>query len=312
MIFINRSGAIVLPFLGVYVSGSLHYNLTQTGLILSSYGLGSVSASILGGWLTDRFGHFKVQFLSQLIGGLLYFCFINVQQFEYLAMGVFLLGLVNDCIRPSNATAVAQYATTETLPRAFSLNRIAINLGFIIGSAVGGLLSAISFKWLFVANGITGILAAIFFFIYFIHEKPHATLQPEKERVNPSPIGSPYKDYLFIFFVFLCICFAVIFYQLFSTLPLYYQQVYHLSQENIGLLMSFNGLVVLLTEMFLVSLIAKYIKKWLAVVAGVFLLGVSFMLLNMVEHASILLVSMLLFSLSEIMAMPFMSAITAE
>lgn len=312
MLFINRSGAIILPFLGVYASEALHFSLIETGLILSCYGLGSVLSSILGGWLTDKFGHFKVQFLCQLLGGGMYFLFMNVNQFEHLAIGVFLLAVVNDCIRPANSAAVATYATPETLTRAFSLNRMAVNLGFVVGPVIGGILAAISYKWLFVANGVTGILAAIFFFAFFVNRQGEKMQQANDEQPEAAPALSPYKDYPFLLFVFLCCCFAIIFYQLFSTLPLYYRQQYLLSEENIGLLMSFNGLIILLTEMFIVYFVARYIKKWTAVTAGILLLGVSFMLFNMVQHISVLLVSMLLFSISEILAMPFMSSIAAK
>lgn len=312
MVFINRSGAIVLPFLGVYVSEVLHFSLTDTGLILSLYGLGSVSASFLGGWLTDKFGHFKVQFLSQVMGGFLYFLFITLHQFEHIAIGVFILGLVNDCIRPSNATAVALYATPETLTRAFSLNRMSVNLGFVLGPAVGGLLAAISFNWLFIANGVTGIAAGIFFFIFFYQDRNKIVLTSQKKQPKHASAISPYRDIAFIVFVLLCSCFAVIFYQLFSTLPLFYKQVYQLSEESIGLLMSLNGLTVLLVEMVLVYLLSKYVKKQTVIVAGILLLGFSFVLFNLVQHVSILVIAMILFSLSEILAMPFMSTIAAE
>lgn len=76
--------------------------------------------------------------------------------------------------------------------------------------------------------------------------------------------------------------------------------------------MSFNGLVVLTVEMVLIYLLIKLIKRSVLIVAGILLLGFSFVLFNMVHHMSVLVIAMLLFSLSEILAMPFMSAITAE
>lgn len=119
------------------------------------------------GWLTDKFGHFSIQFISQIAGGCLFFLILQLQQFKYVAAGVFLLSLVNDALRPANATAVAQYATAENPTRAFSFNRMSVNVGFIVGPAIGGVLAAVSYKWLFIANGVTGIIAGIFFFWYF-------------------------------------------------------------------------------------------------------------------------------------------------
>ncbi|GAB3829076.1 hypothetical protein GCM10028895_43490 [Pontibacter rugosus] len=221
VMLINRSGAMVTPFLSVYLTEVLGYTLNETGIILSTYGLGSVCGSFLGGWLTDKVGHFKVQFLSLTIGGSLYFVLLTLRSFEALAAGVFILSLVNDTLRPANSSSIASYARPENVTRAFSLNRMAINLGFSIGPALGGLLAAVSYQWLFIADGTTCIMAGLFFFFYFrnkqgrqLHTSTTASLSapPAKER-------SPYRDKYFILFAILCCCFAMMFFQLLSTLP---------------------------------------------------------------------------------------------
>ena len=55
VMLINRSGSMVLPFLSVYLK-ELGFNLTQAGLVMSMYGLGSMEGAFLGGWLTDKIG----------------------------------------------------------------------------------------------------------------------------------------------------------------------------------------------------------------------------------------------------------------
>lgn len=313
MILINRIGFMVLPFLAIYSTEVLQYNIARAGIVLSVYGLGSVCASVAGGWLTDKFGQFHMQFISQVAGGVLYFLVLQLQQFEFVVAGVFVLSLVNDLIRPANAAAIAQYASPEAITRAYSLNRMAINLGFMVGPALGGILVTLSYDWLFYVNGGTSIIAGIYFFWHFrgirnagMPDKPGGLPQ------NIAPSQSPYWDVTFLLFVLLCSCFATIFFQLFSTLPLYYKQVYQLSEDRIGMLLSFNGLMALLLEMVLIYLLSKYSKRKVWIAVGVLLLGVSFILLNLVQHTIILFVAMLLFSLSEILAMPFMSTLTAE
>lgn len=304
---------MVTPFLSLYVTDMLGYSLQQAGIILSIYGMGSVCGSFLGGWLTDRIGHFRVQFVALTLGGLLYFVLLNLRQFEYLAVGVFILSLVNDTLRPANSASIAYYARPENITRAFSLNRMAINLGFSVGPAIGGLLAALSYHWLFIADGATCIAAGIFFFLYFRNQQGHRPKRPNKEEQATAPaVRSPYKDSYFILFAILCSCFATIFFQLFSTLPLYYRQVYVLSEINIGALMALNGLIVFLLEMIIVYLLGEKAKKSVLIAAGVLLLGASFALLNLVQHLSVLYISMLLLSVAEILAMPFMATISVE
>ena len=61
IMLINRSGAMVIPFLGVYMMQVLHFNITDTGTVLSCFGLGAVAGSLFGGWLTDKAGRYEVQ-----------------------------------------------------------------------------------------------------------------------------------------------------------------------------------------------------------------------------------------------------------
>ena len=53
VMLINRSGAMVVPFLSVYLTEHLHFSLKQAGLVLSLFGMGSLCGSFLGGYLTD-------------------------------------------------------------------------------------------------------------------------------------------------------------------------------------------------------------------------------------------------------------------
>ncbi|MCX2738819.1 MFS transporter [Pontibacter anaerobius] len=313
VMLINRSGAMVTPFLSVYLTEVLNYTLKEAGIILSMYGLGSVCGSFLGGWLTDKVGHFKVQFLSLTVGGGLYFVLLSLRQFEALMAGVFILSLVNDTLRPANSSSIASYARPENVTRAFSLNRMAINLGFSIGPALGGLLAAVSYRWLFIADGFTCIMAGLFFFFYFRNQQGHQPKQQTGSSSEPiAKVRSPYRDGYFILFAILCCSFAVIFFQLFSTMPLYYRQVYALPEGKIGLLLGLNGLIVFLLEMIVVYLIGERVRKSWLIAGGVLVLGLSYILLNLTQHLSILFMAMLLLSIAEIFAMPFMATITVE
>src|SRR5690554_6966454 len=42
VMFINQSGSMVLPFLGVYMSTVLEFSLKNAGIVLSTFGVGSI------------------------------------------------------------------------------------------------------------------------------------------------------------------------------------------------------------------------------------------------------------------------------
>jgi predicted MFS family arabinose efflux permease len=310
VMFINRSGAMVVPFLSVYLTESMGFSLKQAGILLSLFGVGSMCGTFLGGWLTDRIGHFKVQFFSLVLGGSWFFVMVQLQSFAFFAGGIFVLSTLTECLRPANASSVSSYARPENVTRAFSLNRMAINLGFSIGPALGGILATISFKWLFLADGFTCLAAGAFFFFYFRHRQGHAPVSKE-QRQQPQT-RTPYRDGLFLLFAVLCCCYAVAFFQFFSTMPLYFRQVYQLSKLEIGGLLAFNGLLVFGLEMVIVYLLGDKHALWKLIVTGLLLLAAAFALLNLLHGFWVLVLSVLLMSLSEMFAMPFMSTLTVQ
>jgi predicted MFS family arabinose efflux permease len=171
VMLINRSGTMVIPFLSVYLTGTLGFSINQAGIILSCFGIGSMAGAILGGSATDRYGHFIVQTVSLIGGGILFMLLGFVSGFYAFIAMIMVLSVVYESLRPANASSVAGYAKPENVARAFSLNRMAINLGFSIGPALGGLLAAISYRWLFITDGAGCIIAGLYFFLYFRNRK---------------------------------------------------------------------------------------------------------------------------------------------
>jgi len=305
VMLINRSGTMVLPFLSIYLTSSLGFDLKQTGVILSCFGIGSMAGSFLGGWLTDKFGHFYVQILSLVLGGIMFILMAYVTGYYRFAIGILLLSTVAESFRPANASSVSFYAKPENVSRAFSLNRMAINLGFSIGPALGGLLAAFSFKLLFIADGLTCIAAGLFFYFYFKDLHGHKSRHDEQEK-TVTRVKSAYHDKRFIIFSILASCFAILFFQLFISLPLYYRDVYQLSEGKIGALLALNGITVFSIEMILVYILGRTTRIHRLIFLGLVLVGFGFTILNLAHAISILVLGMLILSIAEIFAMPFM------
>lgn len=224
VMLINRSGAMVIPFLGIYMINHLSFSLEDTGMVLSCFGVGAVTGSFIGGWLTDKVGHFKVQLFSLIFTVPMFFLLPELNTVIKLALGVFALSVISETFRPANSVSIAYYSKPDNIIRSFSLNRMAMNLGFSIGPALGGFLAAISYTFLFYGNAIAAFCSAILFFIYFRNRKGNEKTEPEvavpESKAAVVPVKSPYKDVLFMLFSLLCSIFTICFLQLLSTLPL--------------------------------------------------------------------------------------------
>lgn len=313
VMLINRSGSMVLPFLGVYMTAHLKFSIENTGIVLSFFGIGSVIGSWFGGFITDKFGEYRVQYLSLLLSVPL-FCLIPLFKTEIGVAAIILLqSIVSDSFRPANSVAITKYAKPENITRAFSLNRMAINLGFSIGPALGGILSAISYEFLFYSNAFAALSAGVLYIIFFNKRNKLAKLKARKvkEAIEIKKENSPYKDGKFLIYCVQCMLFSICFFQLFSTLTIFYKETAHLSQQNIGYLLGYSGFIVVLLEMGLVQAAEKYLNLAKTMFLGTFICGLSYAMLGFNYSIITLIISMTLLSVGEIWALPFMSTITA-
>jgi predicted MFS family arabinose efflux permease len=310
--FINRSGNMVLPFLGLYATEKLGFSIVRAGWLLSFYGIGAIAGAYLGGWLTDRIGFYRVQLWSLFINGLGLIGLMFLRDFWSLAVGIFLLSVVADAFRPANSAAIAAYSEPETRVRSYALYRLSINLGFAVGPAVGGIISTYSYNWLFIADGLTCIGAVAF--LYLALQRHHAVVpvaKSEKKETLP-PVLSAYRDVNYGWFIALVFLFATGFFQLISTIPLFYKEVYHLPKTTIGILMGANGLIIALVEMVLVYKLDGRVKKLKAVALGALMVGASLLLFNLFHGFSVLVISLILITMGEMLSMSFMSAYMME
>ncbi|WP_428071697.1 MFS transporter [Chryseobacterium gambrini] len=313
VMLINRAGSMVLPFLGVYMTDHLKFSIENTGVVLSFFGIGSVIGSWLGGFITDRIGEYRVQYLSLLLSVPL-FCMIPLFKTEIgVATIILLQSIVSDSFRPANSVAITKYAKPENITRAFSLNRMAINLGFSIGPALGGILSAISYEFLFFSNAFTALVAGILYIVFFRKRNILAKLKARKvqEAIEIKKENSPYRDGKFLVYCFFCMLFSICFFQLFSTLTIFYKDTAHLSQQSIGYILGYSGFLVVLLEMGLVQVAEKYFSLAVTMLLGTFICGFAYAMLGFDYSIVTLVVSMSLLCVGEIWALPFMSTITA-
>lgn len=306
---INRAGTMVIPFMSLYLTDSLDFTLKNVGWIMTCFGVGSVVGSWLGGKLTDKIGSYKVMAVSLFLTGILFVALQYVTTLLGFCIGIFLVMLVADTFRPAMFVALSAYSKPENKTRSVTLIRLAINLGFTAGPAVGGIIiTSIGYYGLFWIDGITCLLAVVLLI---------RVLNPKKARVldevkveNPVSI---YKDKPFwIFFVAMFI-FGFVFLQYFSTMPLYYRDVHHLSELEIGLLFGLNGLIIFVLEMPLIKWLENTKKsKAFLMLIGLLLTGLSFVVLLISPWLGILVLGILLMTIGEMIAFPFSNAFVMD
>ena len=299
---INRAGTMVIPFLSLYLTRDLNFDLAQVGWIMSVFGLGSVVGSWLGGKLTDRIGYYKVMVFSLCLSGLMFVGLQFLTSFLGFCLGIFVLMVVADMFRPSMFVALNAYSKPENKTRSITLIRLAINLGFSAGPALGGLIiTSMNYHGLFWVDGITCILAG-FLLLWLLNPKktrPLETFIPSKEK-------SAYTDYLYLFFLGALVLFFIAFLQYFSTVPLYYEGVHSLTEFEIGLLLGLNGFLIFAFEMPLIKYLETTRHSLMRmVIIGAVLVTLSYVVLLLTSWAGALVLGILLMTFGEMVAFPF-------
>ena len=246
---INRAGTMVIPFLSLYLTKSRGFSLEEVSWILAFFGLGSVTGSWLGGKLTDKIGHYRTMVLSLILSSVLFVLLQFPSSFWSICIGVYLVMAVADIFRPAVFVAISAYSKPENRTRSVTLIRLAINLGFSAGPAVGGIIIATAgYSGLFWIDGLTCLVAGILL-LKLLHPK---RVNAETEDIIVQAKNAM-SDSLYLIFILAMIIFGLIFIQYFSTMPLYYANQHRLSEFEIGLLLGLNGLVIFLFEMPLIK-----------------------------------------------------------
>ena len=319
IVFVDLLGfSLILPLLPYYADA---YGASPfiVGLLVASYAAASLVGSPLLGRLSDRFGRRPVLLVS-VFGTLIGFLFLGLaapigeglaRLFAPGSANVFVLGVlffarILDGLTAGNLTVAQAYIAdvTDEQNRAKGLGLIgaAFGLGFIIGPAVGGLLSRTSYSLpAYVAAGIAALnLVQIFLLLpetlteehrreIGARRRPPFTLRALLTALNRPVIG-PLLHVRFFF--------GLAFATFQSIFALYAQYKLGLTPDKTGYILAYVGILSVITQGGLIGpLTKKFRENWL-IITGLWLMAFSLLAWAFVPNLIVLLLVMLPMALS--------------
>ena len=308
VMLVNRMGTMVIPFMTMYLTQKNGFSIDKAGFVMSVFGLGAIAGAIGGGKLVDTIGYHYVQMIALIGGGILFIVLGQMNSYTSICITTFILAMLNESFRPANTVAVAHYSREENKTRSYSVNRLAINLGWAVGGALGGILASFSYSLLFWVDGISNLAAAALLYFTLSPKRNPATEVKKKETSHLRT--SAYKDKPYLIFITLTFIFALCFFQMFTTIPVFFKENFKLSVFFIGMVMAMNGLIIAFFEMVIVFSLEGRRQALHYISAGMLLVSVAFILLNLpsVNYRLIALLSMIFITFGEILTMPFMNS----
>lgn len=302
--FINRCGAMVVPFLSKYMLEQLHFTYSQIGWVMVFFGIGSFIGTWIGGKILDKIGFYKVMIFSLLTTGLLFIVLQFLTTFYSFCFGVLLLTTVSDMYRPAMLVSIDSYATKKNRTRALSLVRSAVNLGFMFGPVIGGIIiTLLDYNFLFYIDGVTCILSIILFSIYVKEKKLPYKLKVFKHLKESSSV---FDDKPFLIHLLVTLITGILFFQIFTTLSIYYKEVFLFSSFEGGLFLALNGILLLLFELPIVKYVeTNKINKLLVVSYGVLAMSIGYLFLLIENNIFTLVLMMMFMTIGVMLTFPF-------
>jgi MFS transporter, DHA1 family, tetracycline resistance protein len=260
IVFVDLLGfSLILPLLPYYAQ-TFGADAFVTGLLVASYAVAQlIGAPLLGRW-SDRIGRRPVLLVS-IFGTFVGFLLLGFAS----ALWMLFASRMIDGLTGGNLTVAQAYITdvTEQKNRTKALGMIgaAFGLGFIIGPAVGGALSAFGYAVpAFVAAGLSFInLSAVFYFLpESLTDERRAAISAQKrppfafgalwQALNRPRVGPLLHTRFF---------FSLAFATFQSIFALYAQYRLGLSAQSTGYVLAYVGLLSVFTQGFAVGRVAN-------------------------------------------------------
>ena len=277
-VFVNQLGAFVQVFLVLFLvdHGASH---AHAGVALGAYGAGSVLGALLGGRLADVLGRRATMTLSMLCAAVLTIAigFLGDPALYPLALVVIVAdGAMTQAYRPAASAMLADLVPAERLVMTFSMYRVALNTGAVIGPLVAAWLMTVSWDLLFWADGLTAVACALLARRLLPARDPAVAAEEAADVVAGSAragYGAVLRDGRYGLYLFAMFASAVIYMQYFSVLPLQIREDGH-SAAVYSAVLALSAAVVITCEL----LVTKRVQAWRATTAaagGIALLGLG-------------------------------------
>lgn len=277
-VWIISLGSLILQ-VGSFLPVFIVFYLTQrghsagaAGLVLGASGLGRVLGNVIGGYLTDTIGRRPAILLSIVTTSGLTATVPFLGPLPTIIVVVGLIGVMSQIYRPAMAAVlVDSVASPQQRLAAFGVLRFAQNVGAALGGVLGGVVASISYVGLFLGEAAAllpfGMIVAV-----LLRDTPQPRSDPDNAETQADlTVGyrQALTDRTLVRFLLMTVFAMFVYIQTTVGLPLHVNDV-GLSARDFGLLMGLNGLLVVLLELPIISVVGRYRPEYVLAIGNLF------------------------------------------
>lgn len=298
-----------MPFLALSLTDERGLSTGDAVLVVSLYGGGAFSASLVGGVLTDRIGRRGLLIWALALNAALKLALGIAQPFWLVAAVAATLGFCsNHLYWPAVSAAVADLVPSPSRVRAFGLLHWANAAGAAVAPVIAGIMAGRGYLGLFVADALTTAAFALLIWRRLPETRPAANGSPAATAGHG--LGVALRDPLLILVTALTFGFACIWFQRHAALPLDLR-AHGLNLLEYGVTLATNGAVAILLSIPVSYQLDRFARGRVLAVAAV-LLGTGYGLTGLVDQFPLYVLTVAVWSLGDLIQAPVSSTVALD
>ncbi len=316
IIFVNMLGfGIILPLLPYYVE-SMGAGAITIGLLSATYSLFQLLAAPILGELSDKIGRRPILIFS-LIGTTISFILLGVAN----TILILFIARILDGISGGNISTaqayIADITSKENRTQGMGVMMAAFSLGFILGPALGGILSVYGYAVPAYVAAVVSLIATLLT-IFFLPESlglKKVDDQPAKKLKKLfnlkdfyDALTHPHVGTALTITFMVTLAFSL----MQGTFAIFSEHTLHLTAKDVGYLFAFLGLIGVIMQLFFLKRITTWLSERKAVVTSIVLMSLSLMLLALANSTLMLYMAISLLAIGNSISGPILAGIISK
>lgn len=310
--FVGFADGAMLPFFALWAQKQAAIPTPYIGLLLGCYAGGELLATPLVGGIADRVGRRPVLLIATAGVGIGFIALHFMHGVAGIAATLIGIGAFESVLHPTIATVIADTVGEERIRRYFAWVSTASSAGRVVGPAVGALLALQAIGYVFVASGLSLLMATLIVAVLLPETRP-AGAQGEEDDDDES-LGGLFRALrdrrlarLLAWLVLLEISASWIE----VVMPLYAHGAGVLSASGVGMLFTYAAALTVALQYLVTRFTARVSGYWLVLTSGIVLVG-AFVALWMQPTIATLTVAMTLSAVTHMLFGPLVPAAVNE
>jgi MFS family permease len=304
---INNLGNFVAPFLTMFLTYSIGMRVETVGIIVAVNSFVGLIASAHGGKLIDVMGRKKIFIIFRTTSAVALLLCAFTKDPIILTVLLILSNFLGGYSLPVYSTIISDITEGEQRNTAFSLQYMAMNIGFSVGPLLAGFLYNNYLTWLFLGDALTTFISVILVALFIPETMPSKekmkkqTDNVQEKAEEGTLLQALIKRPALLAFSFIIIIYFVVFSQFNFGLSLQVGEVFENNSAAVfGSLMTVNAVLCSIIPMFLTAFTGK-MKAALSMTIGGILYAIGFGMIFFINSYLLFIVSAVIWTLGEIL-----------